>query len=263
MKPEQKDIYYLISPTRDAALNSPYLETFEKAGVQVLFGFSAIDDFVMGNLKEYEGRPLVSIERGDIDLKDLVPPADSKGQDDDIYKADRELTTKEKVELCTWFKKEFEEELASCTVTTRLSSSPAIVTDHESGALRRMMKMVDTTEAGRDQFKLPKQHMEINPNHKIILGINELKTTQPSLAKVLAAQVFDNCLVAAGLLDDSRSMLPRLNDLLICVVNGAKENPNATVASEGSECQTDDGDAKTSETSDETKEDTESASTSK
>ena len=45
--------------------------------------------------------------------------------------------------------------------------------------------------------------------------------TQPALARVLAEQVYDNCLIAAGLLDDSRAMLPRLNDIMMCVVNGA------------------------------------------
>merc|ERR1712228_322683 len=107
-------------------------------------------------------------------------------------------------------------------------------TDHESGALRRMMRMVDTSEAGRDEMKLPKQHMEINPTHKVIIGINELRESQPALARVLAAQVFDNCLVAAGLLDDSSSMLPRLNDLLLCVVNGAvAQNGNPAAFAEG------------------------------
>jgi TNF receptor-associated protein 1 len=228
MRPEQKEIYYLVAPTRDAALTSPYMEFFDKTGVEVLFVFSAIDDFVMGNHKEYEGRPLVSVEKSDIDLSELTKAADSPGQDDDIYQADQELTAEQNVEICNWFRKTFDEQLASCTVTTRLSSSPAIVTDHESGAIRRMMRMVDTTEGARDKMRLPKQHMEINPSHKIIVGIHGLRKTQPALAKVLAEQVIDNCLVAAGLIDDSRSMLPRLNDLLLCVVNGATKEDNSS-----------------------------------
>lgn len=69
---------------------------------------------------------------------------------------------------------------------------------------------------------LPKQQMEINAAHPVIVGINAIRDTEPTLAKVCAEQVFDNCLVAAGLLDDSRAMLPRLNDLLTVVVKGAK-----------------------------------------
>lgn len=223
MQPEQKDIFYLVAPTRDAALNSPYLEAFEKAGVDVLLLFTAIEDFVMANLEQYEGRKLVSVEKGDIDLSEITKDKKDDDPDDKLYEADRALTTGESVEFCEWFRKELgQEKIASCTVTSRLSSFPAIVTDNESGAMRRMMRLVDTTDGNRDGIPLPKQHVEINPKHPVIVGIHDLTKTEPALAKVLAAQVFDNCLVAAGLLDDSRSMLPRLNDLLICVVNGAK-----------------------------------------
>jgi TNF receptor-associated protein 1 len=228
MQPEQKDIFYLVAPTRDAALNSPYLEAFEKLGVEVLFLFTAIDDFVMANLEQYENRKLVSVEKGNIDLSGL-----KKNDDDDdeskLYEAERELTTAEIVEFCAWFRKQLgEQKVASCTVTNRLTTSPAIVTDNESGAMRRMMRLVDTSDGNRDGVPLPKQHVEINPKHPVIVGIQELIHKEPTLARVLADQVFDNCLISAGLLDDSRSMLPRLNDLLMCVVNGAKEQQQAS-----------------------------------
>lgn len=229
MRPEQKDIYYLCAPTRDAAVNSPYLEAFEKADVEVLFLYTAIEDFVMANLMTYEGRNLVSSEKSDIDLSDLTKSSQDSDDDEDKddsknpYKADRTLTDKEALDLCLWLKKELgDKKISSCTVTTRLNSSPAIVTDHESGALRRMMRLVDTQDGNRDSIPLPKQHVEINPSHPVIVGIHDVMKKEPTLARVLAEQVYDNCLIAAGLLDDGRSMLPRLNDILVCVVNGAK-----------------------------------------
>ena len=222
MRPEQKDIYYLVAPTRSAALNSPYLEAFEKAGVEVIFLFSAIDDFVMGNLESYEGRKLVSVEKGDIDLNELTPD-EAKDKADEIYEGQRTLTVDESTKFCSWFKKELgDKKVASCTVTTRLSSSPAIVTDNESGAMRRLMRMVDTAENPNEGVPLPKQNVEINPKHQVIVGIYDMIDKEPTLARVLAEQVFDNCLVLAGLMDDSRSMIPRLNDILMCVVKGAK-----------------------------------------
>jgi TNF receptor-associated protein 1 len=248
MQPEQKDIFYLVAPTRDAALNSPYLEAFEKAGVDVLLLFTAIEDFVMANLEQYEGRKLVSVEKGDIDLSELT-----KGKEDDddvvdkLHKADRTLTTGESVEFCEWFRKELgNEKVSSCTTTNRLTTFPAIVTDNESGAMRRMMRLVDTTDGNRDGIPLPKQHVEINPNHPVIVGIHDLVKTEPALAKVLAAQIFDNALIAAGLLDDSRSMLPRLNDILICVVNGAKAGQQQSSESSQAEEKADDLDTKVS-----------------
>ena len=225
MRPEQKDIYYLVAPTRDAALSSPYLEAFERAGVEVLLMFSTIDDFVMANLAKYEKRQLVSIEKKDIDLSDLAKlnDGDEESEENAVFKADTELSPAEIVEFCSWFRRVLgEAKVSSCTVTDRLTSSPAIVTDSESGSMRRMMRLVDTSEGKRDSMPLPKQHVEINPKHAVIVGIQGLVKTEPMLARVLAEQIFDNCLIAAGLLDDGRSMLPRLNDILISVVNGAK-----------------------------------------
>lgn len=221
MRPEQKDIYYHLAPSRSAALSSPYLETFEKEGVEVILLFSAIDDFVMANLESYEGRKLVSIEKSDIDLSDLRDKdKDSSEKENDEKSNDVGLSKEEQVEFCNWFKVELgTNKVGSCIVTSRLSSSPAIVTDNQSGAVRRMMQLVET---GDGKAPLPKQNVEINPKHPLIVGIHRLSKTEPTLARVLAEQVFDNCLVAAGILDDGRSMLPRLNDILLCVVNGAE-----------------------------------------
>lgn len=221
MRPEQKDIYYIVAPTRDAILSSPYMEAFEKAGVEVLCLYSAIDDFVMSNLEDYEGRKLVSVEKSDIDLSSLSPKNNEDSTDDSVSKK-QGLSKEEQVDFCNWFRTSLgDAKVASCTVTDRLSSSPAIVTDNESGAMRRMMRLVDTSEGNRDGIPLPKQDVQINPNHPLIVGIHKLRSSEPALARVLSEQIFDNCLVAAGLLDDGRSMLPRLNDILLCVVNGA------------------------------------------
>ena len=82
------------------------------------------------------------------------------------------------------------------------------------------MRMVETSEGGSSSntMALPKQTVEINRKHELIVGIYRLKEKDPMLAQVLAEQVVDNCLVAAGLLDDGRTMLPRLNDLMLCIV---------------------------------------------
>ena len=99
-----------------------------------------------------------------------------------------------------------------------------------------MMRIVETQEGGNSTtgMPLPKQIVEINPNHEIIVGMHRLKDADPALAKVLAEQVYDNCLVAAGLLDDGRSMLPRLNDLMLCVVKSGVEAVGEASADEAS-----------------------------
>jgi HSP90 family molecular chaperone len=227
LKPEQNDIYYLCAPTREAAALSPYLEAFEKANLEVIFVYTAIDDFVMANLEKYEGRNLVSVEKGDIDLSKFQASDDSSEKDygEESSTSDGEkLNATEAMDLCLWFKQSLgDSKVNSCRPSSRLVSSPAITTDNESGAMRRMMRMVDTSDGTRDTMPLPKQNIEINPSHPIMVGLYRIKASEPVLARVLAEQVYDNCLVAAGLLDDSRTMLPRLNDLLISVVKGAQQ----------------------------------------
>ena len=235
LRTEQDEIYYLTAPSREAAAMSPYLEAFEAANVEVIFIYSAIDDFVMANIGTYEGRQLVSVEKSDIDLSKFNDKTkdDSDADSNDKDEKDKEtkvnsdsdnikkLSATESIDVCTWMKTTLgNSKIGSCRPSTRLVGSPAIVTDNESGMMRRMMRMVDNSD-GRDGTPLPAQNVEINPSHPIIVGLHELKETEPVLARVLAEQIFDNCLVAAGLMDDSRTMLPRLNDLLASLVKGA------------------------------------------
>lgn len=229
LRPEQDQIYYLCAPTREAAALSPYLEAFEKANLEVIFVYTAIDDFVMANLDKYEGRQLVSVEKGDIDLSKFQTDDEKKEDNDDKEEegtnSGDKLSPSQAMELCSWLKSTLgDTKVASCRPSSRLVSSPAIVTDNESGAMRRMMRMVDTSDGTRDSAPLPKQNVEINPSHPIIVGLFNIRKHEPVLARVLAEQVYDNCLVAAGLLDDSRTMLPRLNDLLESLVKGAQQN---------------------------------------
>ena len=149
--PEQKEIYYLCAPSRSLALESPYLEAFERAGREVIFVYSAIDDFVMANLEKFEGRPLVSVEKGGIDLGDKADKSNTEGSDG------VRLSEKQADEFCQWFKTSLgDEKVSSCKVTNRLGASPAVVVDSESGAMRRMMRLVDTADRGREAAEATK-----------------------------------------------------------------------------------------------------------
>jgi HSP90 family molecular chaperone len=92
-----------------------------------------------------------------------------------------------------------------------------------------MMKFVDPSRAP----KLPKQRLEINAAHPIITRLNSLRRREPSFAKAVAEQVFDNALIAAGLMDDPRSMLARLNSILEAAArNSDTTSTTTTVASD-------------------------------
>ena len=181
--------------------------------------YSTIDDFVMKNVKAYNNRNLISAETSTIDLKDISKKA---GEDEDESKDKEEdilmpaLSEEDSKKLCTWLTESLgASRVKEVKTTDRLSESPACVTDHESGAMRRMMKMVDQTNAGASSF-MPPQVLEINPEHPIIHSLSRLhaRGDKEEVAKLVAEQIFDNSLIAAGLVDDARNMLPRLNQIL-------------------------------------------------
>ena len=163
MGPDQKEIYYLCAPTRDLAVESPYLEVFQKTGREVIFVYTAIDDFVMANLDKFEGRKLVTADKSDIDLgDDLEKKGDGddedgneKNGDDPTAPPPRKLEGIDADEFCAWAKHILGDRATAVVTTNRLGSSPAIVTDNESGAMRRMMRMVDTQDSGRTSESIP------------------------------------------------------------------------------------------------------------
>ena len=211
---EEKHIYYLVAPSRKAALDSPYYETFKKHGKEVLFMYSTIDEFVMSNLKTFEGRNLTSAENSSVDLG----KTDDTSTDEALSKEDREA-------LCNWLKGKLGAKVRDVKTTDRLSDSPAIVTDHQNSSLRRMLNLVDMSGAGKVP-EVPPQTLEINPSHPIIRGLHHASkndTGDPTIGLVVQ-QVLDNALIAAGLMDDARLMLPRINEILAATLNTAKQS---------------------------------------
>ena len=190
--PEQKEVYYVVAPSRTAALTSPYMELFQKHKKEVLLLYNTIDDFVMTNLKTYNGRTLVSVEKSDIDFNQAKTPdaadktksEDSAKKDSNTTESDKEnlqstttagkLSDTEANEVCAWLKYVLGGgRVLDVKTTNRLSDSPAIVTDHESGALRKMMKMVQHSANTGELGKLPPQVLEVNPTHPIITGMSQ------------------------------------------------------------------------------------------
>mmetsp|Transcript_17994 Transcript_17994/g.68202 ORF Transcript_17994/g.68202 Transcript_17994/m.68202 type:complete len:666 (-) Transcript_17994:1928-3925(-) len=221
--PEQKDIYYLFAPTRDLAEQSPYFEAFRKSDREVLFLYNNIDDVVLTNLNQYNSRKLVTADAANLDLEDTDEAASEK-EDGEAEKDGRDepgggLSKEEIEQICDWFKTTaLQGKVSEVKATDRLQSSPAIVTtDQESGAFKQMMRLVDQQRSGK-AIPLPPQRLELNSKHEIIVGLMKLKDENAEVAQLVAEQIFDNALIAAGLMDDSRAMVPRLNQLLKKVV---------------------------------------------
>jgi len=203
MASEQKEIFYLMAPNREAADASPYFEVFKARKFEVLFLYDPWDEFVMDHLHSFDGKDLRSAEKAEIGV--IEPEKKEGALSDDDAKA-----------LAQWLKETLGERVNEVRASLRLVDSPAVVVDSDkylTASMRRLMKAVKKekeAEAAPD-FKVD---LEINPRNAVIIRLNQMRQTDARLAGKVAEQVFDNARVAAGLLDDPRTMLKRLNELL-------------------------------------------------
>ena len=128
------------------------------------------------------------------------------------------LSAEDAADVCAWLTATLgPSKVSNVKTTNRLGSSPAIITNHESGAMRRMMRMVDTQGGSTGGLDIVgPQEVEVNSNHPLIKGIHGIK--DEDIAKDLAEQIYDNALVAAGIMDDPRGMLGRINMIMEKVV---------------------------------------------
>jgi TNF receptor-associated protein 1 len=198
-KEGQEAIYFQIGPNREAIENGPYLEAFTARGLEVLFCYDPLDDYVMTSVREFEGLKLSAVDREDVKLNDLNQ--DEAGA----------LSAAEIESLGSWMKDTLGNGVSAVNKGQRLVDSPAaaIVPENAPSAQMRAMMRAMGQEAPATEVKL-----EINPRHPLIKGLSTLREKDPELSKMVAAQLLDNALLSAGLLDDSRSMIQRISQIM-------------------------------------------------
>jgi len=200
MKEGQEKIYYVTAETFNAAKNSPHLEVFRKKGVEVLLLTDRVDEWVVSHLTEFDGKALVSVAKGGLDLGKLEDEAEKQEQ---AREADelKDLTGKIKGSLAGRVKE--------VRVTHRLTDSPAclVADEHDIGGnLARMLKA-----SGQNAPK-PQPILEINPKHPVVLRLKYEEKKFDDWASVL----FDQALLAeGGQLDDPASFVKRVNQLML------------------------------------------------
>jgi molecular chaperone HtpG len=200
MPSDQKEIYCLLTPNRGAAEASPYFEVFRERKFEVLFLYDAWDEFVIEHLHTFEGKPIKLAEKADLDLSET--------------KKDGALSDDAAKSLSEWIKQTLGDKVGEVRVSKRLVDSPAVVVDADkfmTASMRRMMKAMKQDSMP----EAPVTHdLEINPSHPLITRLEAIRQKDGGLATSVAEQVLDNARVAAGLLEDPRAMLTRLNQLL-------------------------------------------------
>jgi molecular chaperone HtpG len=202
MKEGQDKIYFVTAETFNAAKNSPHLEIFRKKGIEVILLSDRVDEWVVSHLTEFDGKALVSVAKGDLDLGKLEDEAEKKAQEQEAGEF-KDLTEK--------IAKSLGERVKEVRVTHRLTDSPAclVAGEHDmSGNLARILKAAG--QKGPDM----KPILEINPHHPVVLRLKYEEQKFDDWAAVL----FDQALLAeGGQLDDPASFVKRVNTLMLAM----------------------------------------------
>ncbi|MFA5057337.1 MAG: molecular chaperone HtpG [Opitutaceae bacterium] len=199
----QKEIYYLVGPNREAIEAGPYLEGFRARNLEVLFCYENVDEYVMNNVHTFDDKRLLAADHADVKLGDLPTPP---GED--------ALAGTQLQALVTWLKETLGDRVAEVKSSDRLVGSPALALNADkfsSPHLRRLMKAMKTE--GTDDSPL-RVELHLNPRHAVIKHLAATREAKPEVAKLMAEQVLDNALIAAGLLDDPQKMVARIYKLL-------------------------------------------------
>lgn len=209
MKDDQRNIFYLCAPSRQLAESSPYYEAVKSKDMEVLFCFDPFDEIMMLQLKNYNGKQLFSVENKIV--SDMF-------KTDDQSKAAEPVLSMQMSKFKDWAKVVLGERITDIKVTTELDKHPAMVTVWEMGSVRHFLRsqyLVDPKGlSDKERGMLFKPTFQLNINHSAILKLAEIHEKEPELSTLVLEQLYENAMVSAGLVEDARPMVNRLNDLL-------------------------------------------------
>ncbi|UCE31106.1 MAG: molecular chaperone HtpG [Burkholderiales bacterium] len=200
MKEGQDRIFYVTGDSHAAALASPHLELFGRKGIEVLLLTDRIDEWMLNFLREFDGKPLVSVAKGEVDLGSLQDEAEKK---------EAEQLAETHKDLVERLKRTLGERVADVRTTTRLTDSASCLVSASSdmsGHLERLLR-----QAGQ---KAPERKpiLEINPTHPLLARLE----AEQARFDDWAALLFDQALLAeGGQLDDPAGYVKRVNAMLL------------------------------------------------
>ena len=205
MQEGQEAIYVITADSASAARNSPHLEVFRKHGIEVLLLSDRVDEWLLSHLREFDGKPIKNVAKGDLDLDKIIgedPDANSEATGDEKENALGDLPERIQTALG--------DRVDSVRASRRLVESPACIVlgEHEMALyLQELLK-----QAGQETFG-GKPVLEINPSHPLV---ERLKTAEGDDFNDLASLLFEQSLLAeGGQLEDPSGFVSRLNRLLL------------------------------------------------
>jgi len=207
MKEGQEKIYYVTADSFSAAKNSPHLEIFRKKGIEVLLLADRIDEWLVSNLDEFDGKHLQSVAKGDLDLDTLETEEDKQAQEE--VNKDFEAVLKQ-------IKDVLADKVSEVRLSHRLTESPACLVADVYGMSLNMERIMK--DAGQMMGMGRKPIFEINPTHPLVVRMKAEQddTRFADLTHIL----FDQAILSeGGQLDDPAAFVHKLNGLLQGLLN--------------------------------------------
>ncbi len=204
MKEGQDKIYYVTADTFSAAKNSPHLEIFRKKGIEVLLLSDRIDEWLVSNLDEFDGKHLQSVAKGDLDLGVLDAEEDKAAQEE--VNKDFEAVLKQ-------IKDVLADKVSEVRLSHRLTESPACLVADVYGMSLNMERIMKDAGQGLGMGMGRKPIFELNPTHPLVVKMKEEQddTRFADLTHIL----FDQAILSeGGQLDDPAAFVHKLNGLL-------------------------------------------------
>merc|ERR1712177_177914 len=192
MKENQKDIYYITGESKEVVGTSAFVERLKKRGFEVVYMTEPIDEYVVQQLKEFDGKNLVSVTKEGLELP----------QDEEEKK--KQEADKEKFEgLCKVMKDILDKKVERVVVSNRLVSSPCCIVTSQYGwtaNMERIMKAQALRDTSTMGYMAAKKHLEINPDHSIVENLRQRAETDKNdkSVKDLVMLLFETALLSSG-----------------------------------------------------------------
>jgi molecular chaperone HtpG len=189
MKEGQQQIFYATGESRQQILSSPHLEAFKAKGYEVLLLTDTVDEIWVGSVTEFEGKPLQSVAKGDVDLD----TEDEKS----AHEAERKEQEKDFADLLTWLKETLSEHVKEVRLSSRLTESPACLITDAFGITPTLARIY---RASGQDVPVAKRTLELNPNHPLVTGLQQAhkdRDDDPSVAET-AELLYGTALLAEG-----------------------------------------------------------------
>ncbi|TXL16165.1 molecular chaperone HtpG [Methylococcaceae bacterium HT4] len=206
MKEDQDKIYYVTADSFTAAKNSPHLEIFRKKGIEVLLLSDRVDEWLVSNLNDFDGKVLQSVAKGQLDLDKFDTEEDKKEQEE---------ATKDFESVITQIKEILGDKVGDVRTSHRLTASPSCLVSEQDAMSLNMERIMK--EAGQDMSMMgmgaPKPVFEINPDHALVTRLKDEQDDErfADLTRIL----FDQAILSeGGQLDDPADFVHNLNGLL-------------------------------------------------